>query len=580
MALTEHMPAYAEDVDEAMAYKGWKVSGLEVSGLDRRAASRLSGGLYLSTKPALYPQVLEDDIARAMLFLARHGYPYASVSSRFSPNEARKYVKVILEIDTGSPVIVNRVDVVGMPEDLYASARRLVLTKPGSVLEDAAIANTATSLDSLLLYWGYARAGVRAEVKAIDTTSVGVIFNADAGRVNYFRDVRIENAPEDLVQLTEKVSDIKKGRRYSPKAVDDARNNLRRLDLYRRIVFDPAEVGEDSLDLNIRVATRDPRTVKASVRYWNDEGFRLGLSWRHRNLLRHGRGFYAAALASMILQRVELSLWWPALLAPRSREAMSLVAERQNEEAYEQVGYGIDLSTAYFFTIDNNILISLLVADVAVTYKTTDPVELDVPAGLMTVLSGRLNQNSTDDPFNPRRGFSSWTELKWAPERVSDNAFIKWEGSASTYLGQIDPAIFALRLALGAGWPTRESTAIIAGERFYSGGANSMRGFNRRKLGPKDSAGAPLGGEAKVEASLEVRGPLLWRIWGTAFVDAGQVWNTTSEVDLREIEIAIGPGLWLMTPVGPLRFDVGYRLTFFDPTEPRWVYHLSVGPAF
>ena len=578
--LAAHMPAGAEGADDALAYKGWKVRGVEVRGLDRRGASRLSSGLSLSLKPALYPQVLEDDIARARLFLARHGYPYASVSIGFDPNEAWKDVKVILEVDPGPPVTVERVDVVGVPENLNASANRLVLIKPGSVLTDAAIANTTNSLDSLLLYWGYARATVLADVKAIDTTSVRVSFNAEPGQVNYFRDVRIMDAPEDLLSLTEKVADIKKGRRYSPKAMDDARDNLRRLDLYRRIVFDTAEVGGDSLDLDITVATRDPRTVKASIRFWNDEGFRLGLSWRHRNLFHRGRGFYAAGVASQLLQRVDLSLWWPALLAPRSREAISLLAERENEEAYEQVSYGVDLSTAYFFTIENNILVSLLLADVAVTYKTAEAQELEVPTGFLTVLSARLNQNSTDDPFNPRRGFSSWTELKWAPEKISDNAFIKWEGSASAYLGQIEPAIFALRLALGAGKPTGETTAIIAGERLYSGGANSMRGFNRRKLGPKDSAGAPLGGEAKFEASLELRSPLIWRIWGTAFADAGQVWGTTSDVNLREIEVAVGPGLWLMTPVGPLRFDVGYRLTFLDTTEPRWVYHLSVGPAF
>ena len=107
-----------------------------------------------------------------------------------------------------------------------------------------------------------------------------------------------------------------------------------------------------------------------------------------------------------------------------------------------------------------------------------------------------------------------------------------------------------------------------------------MRGFGRRKLGPKDLAGAPVGGEVKFEASVELRGPIYRRLWGTVFVDAGQVWPKTGNVKLTEIEVAIGPGLWLLTPIGPLRFDVGYRLTLFDETEPRWAYHLAVGPAF
>jgi outer membrane protein insertion porin family len=360
----------------------------------------------------------------------------------------------------------------------------------------------------------------------------------------------------------------------------DAQDNLRRLDMYRRIAFSTKEVGMDSLDLNIKVAPRDPRTVRLTLRYWNDEGLRLGADWRHRNLFRRGRGFYTAGVASRLRQRAEVSLWWPALIAPRSREALSVIFERQNEEAYEQVGYGLDVSTTYFFTIDNNVQLSLVVADVSVTYKTADSVETEVPAGFLTVLGARANQNSTDDPFNPRRGFSSWTAVNWAPDGISDNSYIKWEGSASTYLGQLEPAIFAARLCLGVGRATGSTQAILAGERFYSGGANSMRGFTRRELGPKDSAGAPLGGEAKVEASFEVRGPIFWQLWGAVFVDAGQVWMSTSDIDMNEVEVAVGPGVWLMTPVGPLRFDLGYRLTTLDETEPRVAYHFAVGTAF
>jgi outer membrane protein insertion porin family len=107
-----------------------------------------------------------------------------------------------------------------------------------------------------------------------------------------------------------------------------------------------------------------------------------------------------------------------------------------------------------------------------------------------------------------------------------------------------------------------------------------MRGFSRRKLGPKDEEGAPLGGEAKVEASVEIRRTLFWQIWGTLFMDLGQVWYRADDINLRDLEVAVGPGIWLMTPIGPLRFDVGYRLTDWDKTESRWAYHIAIGAAY
>lgn len=107
-----------------------------------------------------------------------------------------------------------------------------------------------------------------------------------------------------------------------------------------------------------------------------------------------------------------------------------------------------------------------------------------------------------------------------------------------------------------------------------------MRGFGRRKLGPLDSTGAPLGGEAMLEGSAELRFPLFWRFRGAGFVDSGQVWPTFDEITPDNIEVAVGSGLWLQTIIGPLRADLAYRLTTYEKSQPRWVFHFSIGPAF
>jgi outer membrane protein insertion porin family len=574
-------PAYAQVMYEAAAYKGWKVTSIDVRGLDKKMASDLADGLVLSTKPDFYPQLLSDDIDRSMLFLARRGYPYASVSAAFEPDHRRKRLEVALDVDRGPPVVVRQVAVDGIPEGLMRPAGNLVTVKPGGVFTDENAARTTESLLSLLMNSGYARAEVTMNVEATDTGGVILGFDAEPGFVNYFRNVNVENASKDLVPLTGKVTDIRGGQRYSPKRIKDAQENLRRLDLYRRIRVGTEEVGSDSLDVVVDVAARRPQTIKARLSYWNDEGFRLGLSWRHRNLFRGGRGLFAGATASLLLQRFDVSSWWPALIAPRTREAVSVIVEHQNEEAYGQLRRGVELSSSYFFTLDDNIRTAISVSNVDVDRKTTGEMDESVEEGLLTELYVRVNQNNTDDPFNPTTGTSSWSELTWAPNGVvSDNHYLLWEGSGSTYMTVYEYTILALRLGVGLGTPTGASGSILASQRFYSGGANSMRGFRRRALGPKDAAGAPVGGEAKAEASFEIRQPLFWRIWGTLFADVGQVWRKLDDIRLDRMEVAVGPGIWLMTPVGPLRFDVAYRLTLWDESEPRWAYHLSIGPAF
>jgi len=69
----------------------------------------------------------------------------------------------------------------------------------------------------------------------------------------------------------------------------------------------------------------------------------------------------------------------------------------------------------------------------------------------------------------------------------------------------------------------------------------------------------PTGSTRVFEANLEVRFRLASRLQGVAFVDAGQLWSATSSVDLGDIEVSPGTGVRFLSPIGPVRVDLGYR---------------------
>ncbi|MCA9729207.1 MAG: BamA/TamA family outer membrane protein, partial [Candidatus Eisenbacteria bacterium] len=117
-------------------------------------------------------------------------------------------------------------------------------------------------------------------------------------------------------------------------------------------------------------------------------------------------------------------------------------------------------------------------------------------------------------------------------------------------------------------------------ERFFAGGVNSMRGFKRRKLGPLDASGAPIGGEALLEGSVELRFPIWGKLVGALFTDTGQVWEKRTQVRLSDLEVAVGGGLGFRTPIGPVRADVGHRLTDIIPGQPMTVFHLAIGNPY
>ncbi len=129
-------------------------------------------------------------------------------------------------------------------------------------------------------------------------------------------------------------------------------------------------------------------------------------------------------------------------------------------------------------------------------------------------------------------------------------------------------------------------TDLPASERFFTGGDSTVRGFALDRLGSQSTLNAdgfPTGGNALVVLNTELRTPHVKGVGLVGFVDAGNVFLRASDVDLSELRATAGFGIRYRSPLGPLRFDIGFKLDrrdFSRGTERRAVYHLSLGQAF
>jgi outer membrane protein assembly complex protein YaeT len=562
-----------------------------VEGLDKDTASRLKNGLALAQssgllggkKAVFFPQTLDDDIRRGRLFLARRGYPYSEIHVRFEPNEKKRELGVILNIRPGPPVRVASVILDGVPEGFEGETTDAVSVLRDSVFIDSQVDATVQSLAILLRKGGYARAEVDTRVEWRDTTHVEVLFRAMPGSICYFGETVVSGVDEDIVPLAKRVIEARRGERYDPVVLEDSQKNLRVLGLFRQIRLDLRETAPDTLSIAADLSMRESQRLEAGVRYQTDEELDLAFRWTHRNLFKGGRGGAVLMSASTLLQRAEFSAWWPAVWFARSRLSGTVGARRENEESYEQTTTGFDAAFAYEWSLVTKMRWGIVLSDVKVNEKTPEADVIIEQDGFLAATTLSWEQDRTDSPVVSTRGTYVRIALDWAPNvEISDYRYVILEATASGYtrLPGTRKGVVALRLAGGVAEPRGSSTDIMPSKRFYSGGASSMRGFNRRKLGPLDSAGAPIGGEAKFEGSTEVRFPLFWRLRGTGFLDAGQVWPTIDDVTASNIEFAVGSGIWLDTVIGPLRADAAYRLTTHEKTQPRWVFHFSIGPAF
>ena len=583
--------ARADGIGGAAAYKGWSVSSVKIRGLDDKTASEIKNGLALSlstgllrTKKAIFfPQTLDDDVRRVKLYLARRGYPYAAVDVRFDPNAKKRSLGVTIDVREGPAVRVASVTLDGFPQEFAADAAKTVSSENDSVFVDGEIDKTAQELVLGLQNQGYARATVEPSFEWRDSTHVEVSYRCVPGALFYFGDIVVTNAPEDIAPLVDRVITADRGARYDPAVLDDSQKNLRTLGLFRQIRVDLQESAPDTLDVIAEVSMRESQRVEVGVRYWTDTDLDVAFRWTHRNLFGGGRGASAGMSVSTLLQRIEFSAWWPAVMHPRSRLSGTAGIRRENEESYEETNTGFDGVLTYEWSLQTMAQWGVIISNVDVTEKTPDSEAIVEQDGLLTALTFFWERDGSNDPIVATRGTYLGIDLEWAPPaEFTEYHYLRIEPTAQAYMGflGVRSTVLAARLTGGIAEPRGSSATLLPSKRFYAGGASSMRGFERRKLGPLDEDEAPLGGNVKLEGSLELRFPIYRKIRGAGFLDAGQVWATSDDVRTDNIEYAIGTGLWFNTIIGPLRGDLAYRLTNYEKTQPRWVFHFSIGPAF
>lgn len=138
-----------------------------------------------------------------------------------------------------------------------------------------------------------------------------------------------------------------------------------------------------------------------------------------------------------------------------------------------------------------------------------------------------------------------WNEKDKRLGAITFNQFVKLSAELRNKFNLTDRVCIATRLFAGANIPLGNSEAAPLSEAFYAGGPNSMRAASPYAYGPgnfysdKYNQNFFHAGDVKLEANFELRFPIVWKLYGAAFVDAGNVWNWySSDALFKEAEIA------------------------------------------
>lgn len=235
-----------------------------------------------------------------------------------------------------------------------------------------------------------------------------------------------------------------------------------------------------------------------------------------------------------------------------------------------------------------------------------------------------VNNTITTNSYSIRAGFESAGNILYGISKMinmrknKDGAYAILGIPYAQYLkGDFDFAkniiidhrnSLAFHAGIGIAVPYGNAKVVPFEKRYFSGGANSVRGWSVRNLGPGSFAGdgnfMNQSGDIKLDASIEYRTRLFWKFRGAAFIDAGNIWTIREyenqpggvfEFDkfYKQIAVAYGLGLRLDLDFFVLRFDGGMkainpkykkakeRYPIIHPRFSRdFAFHFAVGYPF
>jgi outer membrane protein insertion porin family len=117
-------------------------------------------------------------------------------------------------------------------------------------------------------------------------------------------------------------------------------------------------------------------------------------------------------------------------------------------------------------------------------------------------------------------------------------------------------------------------------DRYFLGGADTLRGFSYRKIGPRDIRNEPVGGNSYCNGTAEYSFPIVERVRGAVFFDVGEVERDSYSFATGDLKSDFGVGLRLNLPIGPIRLDYGYPLMTDKDSGKAGKFQFSVGYQF
>ncbi len=576
-------------------------------------------------------RLMREDAERVISFYQQRGFMDVKVDPEIRADfPAQGKLTVAFKIREGPQYLVENLQISGNSQIEEGRLRREITMTEGKPFSPVGIAQDRGSILAAYENLGYRGTDLQYEITYPKPARASVKYVIEEGDKWYVEHVIVAGLIETKRSAIQHEVVVEPGQPLSLERVLTTETNLHNLAVFNRVdVKEASSFGDPHLkNVIIRVEEAKKYSLLYGIGYSSFEGVRGTFGISNSNFLGMARTLSFGLRAGSQRQRGNISYTLPRLFGEDLPTVLTAAVD--NEKALtETVNGQVQARRAIrgrpfdAFRIIGSAQSErrLSVRESFFIRLNFQNVRIKVPPNLATPLQffreeekvqisslsiSYLNE-SRDDPVNPRSGFFLSGEALLATKFIgSDRQYFRILTQGQWYKQLFPSVVLATSLRIGAilpfanNLPANIENPVPISERFFSGGSTTLRGLPQDLAGPllrdangqivlvdefgrPDPAGrpVPLGGNGLAIGNIELRFPVFWFISGAAFYDIGNVFRSITDVSQAGWSNAIGLGIRANTPVGPVRFDVGY-----NPQPPptisfsHWNLHFTIGHPF
>ena len=339
------------------------------------------------------------------------------------------------------------------------------------------------------------------------------------------------------------------------------------------------EVSENVIDATLHFEEAPAKEVSFAAGVDSYQGFILRATYADRNLGGQMRGFSTGIELSARGVLGETKITDPWLFGTDVAATARAYALIYGREGYTSLETGLEGKTTWKLG-DHYSLEALLGYSIVNLTEQGLPKE-ELGETLYTHPRIRITQaiDFRDSKVLPTKGWHLENPLEFGAATGSTTTTYMRTGLSGGWYHRIN-ADYQLGLGgeLAFVIPSGDGSDLPIDLRLFNGGSRSVRSFPERELGPSVD-GYPTGGEGTWNTNFELVRKISGSLKAVGFLDAGSVSKEFEKLGSSEIELAVGLGLRLDLPIGPVRLEYGYNLTKGED-EPSGTIHFAIGVTF